>query len=156
MKLKYYLVSLVLLAGTSCNDGFLDRAPKDQLSDVSFWKDAQDATQYTTGTYRYLIAPENHIIMTDCYTDNAVPVHVGAEQGQLSAGTATASNPHFKQVWQRAYDGICRCEVYMANIEQVEMDEENHPYGRDYFFASLLLFNVGEIFRRRAYLDTCT
>ena len=45
MKLKYYLVSLVLLAGTSCNDGFLDRAPKDQLSDVSFWKDAQDATQ---------------------------------------------------------------------------------------------------------------
>ena len=55
MKLKYYLVSLVLLAGTSCNDGFLDRAPKDQLSDVSFWKDAQDATQYTTGTYRYLI-----------------------------------------------------------------------------------------------------
>ena len=37
MKLKYYLVSLVLLAGTSCNDGFLDRAPKDQLSDVSFW-----------------------------------------------------------------------------------------------------------------------
>ena len=150
MKLKYYLVSLVLLAGTSCNDGFLDRAPKDQLSDVSFWKDAQDATQYTTGTYRYLIAPENHIIMTDCYTDNAVPVHVGAEQGQLSAGTATASNPHFKQVWQRAYDGICRCEVYMANIEQVEMDEGKKTiltgeitFLRAFFYSTLVKYFGG-------------
>lgn len=38
--------------------------------------------------------------MTDCYTDNAIPVHVTAEQGQLSAGTATSSNPHFLQLWK--------------------------------------------------------
>ncbi|MEG1564787.1 MAG: RagB/SusD family nutrient uptake outer membrane protein [Bacteroides sp.] len=150
MKLKYSLLSLVLLMGTSCNDSFLDRAPKDEQSDVSFWRDAEDAVKYTTGTYRYLIAPENHIIMTDCYTDNAVPVHVGAEQGQLSSGTATASNPHFKQVWQTAYDGIRRCDIYFANIGQVTMDDKKKEvltgeitYLRAFFYATLVKYFGG-------------
>ena len=100
MKLKYHFLSgLILACGlglSSCNDSFLERNPKDQLSDVSFWKTADDATKYATGIYLYLIEPENHTIMTDCYTDNAIPVHVGAEQGVLSAGTAVSSNPHFQ------------------------------------------------------------
>ena len=102
MKLKYHFLSgLILACGlglSSCNDSFLERNPKDQLSDVSFWKTADDANKYATGIYLYLIEPENHTIMTDCYTDNAIPVHVGAEQGVLSAGTAVSSNPHFLQL----------------------------------------------------------
>ena len=58
---------------SSCNDSFLDRNPKDQLSDASFWKNAEDAQKFATGIYLYLIEPENHTIMTDCYTDNAIP-----------------------------------------------------------------------------------
>lgn len=123
MKLKYHLLSVLLLAGTACNDGFLDRIPKDELSDESFWQVEEDAVKYSTGIYRYLPQTENHTIMTDCYTDNAVPVHVGAEQGQLSAGTATASNPHFKQLWQDQYDGIRRCNIFLANIDKVDMNE---------------------------------
>lgn len=84
MKLKYHFLSgLILACGlglSSCNDSFLERNPKDQLSDISFWKTADDANKYATGIYLYLIEPENHTIMTDCYTDNAIPVHVGAEQ----------------------------------------------------------------------------
>lgn len=150
MKLKYCLISLVLLLATSCNDGFLDRAPKDEQSEVSFWRDGEDAVKYTTGTYRYLIAPENHIIMTDCYTDNAVPIHVGAEQGQLSSGTATASNPHFKQVWQKAYDGIRRCDIYFENIGNVTMDEDKKviltgemTFIRAFNYATLLKYFGG-------------
>lgn len=65
-----------------------------------FLENAEDAQKFATGIYLYLIEPENHTIMTDCYTDNAIPVHVTAEQGQLSAGTATSSNPHFLQLWK--------------------------------------------------------
>ena len=93
MRLKYNFIGLILACGlglSSCNDSFLDRNPKDQLSDASFWKNAEDAQKFATGIYLYLIEPENHTIMTDCYTDNAIPVHVTAEQGQLSAGTATS------------------------------------------------------------------
>ena len=84
---------------TSCNNSFLDEAPKNELSDVSFWKTEDDVYKYTVGLYRYTLAPENHIIMTDCYTDNAVPVHVTAAQGELSSGTELRM--FFQQVGKR-------------------------------------------------------
>jgi len=127
MRLKYNFIGLILACGlglSSCNDSFLDRNPKDQLSDASFWKNAEDAQKFATGIYLYLIEPENHTIMTDCYTDNAIPVHVTAEQGQLSAGTATSSNPHFLQLWKNAYQCIRRCLVFYEHIGDVPMDEK--------------------------------
>ena len=127
MKLKYFLVGGLVLAGswsmTSCNDSFLDRNPSDQLSDTSFWQNAEDAEKFATSIYLYLIEPENHTIMTDCYTDNAIPVHVTAAQGALSAGTATSSNSHFLQLWTAAYETIRRCQVFYAHIGDVPMDE---------------------------------
>ncbi len=127
MRLKYNFIGLILACGlglSSCNDSFLDRNPKDQLSDASFWKNAEDAQKFATGIFLYLIEPENHTIMTDCYTDNAIPVHVTAEQGQLSAGTATSSNPHFLQLWKNAYQCIRRCLVFYEHIGDVPMDEK--------------------------------
>ena len=44
MRLKYNFIGLILACGlglSSCNDSFLDRNPKDQLSDASFWKNAE-------------------------------------------------------------------------------------------------------------------
>lgn len=124
MKLKYYILGLVsACAITSCNDSFLDRAPKDKLSDTSYWQSEDDAVKFANGIYRYLVQPENHTIMTDCYTANAIPVHVTAEQGQLSAGTATSTNPHFSQLWQEAYYGIRRCLIFQEFIGGVPMDE---------------------------------
>lgn len=127
MKLKYYFIGLILISGfllNACNDSFLDRNPKDQLSDISFWKNEEDAQKFATGIYLYLVEPENHTIMTDCYTDNAIPVHVTAEQGELSSGTATSGNPHFLQLWQTAYKGIRRCLVFYEHIGDVPMDEK--------------------------------
>ena len=59
MRLKYNFIGLILACGlglSSCNDSFLDRNPKDQLSDASFWKNAEDAQKFATGIYRFLIA----------------------------------------------------------------------------------------------------
>lgn len=111
------------LGMTSCNDSFLERNPTDALSDASYWQNADDAEKFVTGIYLYLIEAENHTIMTDCYTDNAIPVHVSAEQGQLSAGTATSSNAHFSQLWEYAYSTIRRCQKFYEQIGAVPMDE---------------------------------
>ena len=150
MKLKYILVSLTTLWAVSCNDSFLDRIPQDKLSDESFWQEEQDAIQYSTAIYRHLVQPGNHMVMLDAYTDNAIPVHIHAEQGDISSCTATASNPHFKQVWQDAYRGIRRCNIFMDNIEKVEMDERKKEiltgeveFLRAYFHATLLKFYGG-------------
>lgn len=151
MKLKYYLLGLVsACAFTSCNDSFLDRAPKDKLSDTSYWQNQDDAEKFANGIYRYLIEPENHTIMTDCYTANAIPVHVTAEQGQLSAGSASADNPHFRQVWQHAYYGIRRCLVFLEHIDDVPMNETAKAtmkgevqYLEAFFYATLLKYMGG-------------
>lgn len=153
MKLKYYFIGLTFCCGlglSSCNDSFLDRIPKDQLSDDSFWKNSEDATKFVTGIYLWLPEPENHTIMTDCYTDNAIPVHVGAEQGQLSAGTATSDNPHFLQLWQQAYSGIRRCLVYYQHIGEVEMDATEKErltaevqFLEAFFYSTLLKYMGG-------------
>ena len=128
MKLKYTffagLVGATMLGLTACNDSFLERNPTDALSDASFWQNAEDAERFVAGIYVYLLEAENHTIMTDCYTDNAIPVHVTAEQGSLSAGTATSSNPHFSQVWESAYSTIRRCQKYYEQIGNVPMDEQ--------------------------------
>ena len=62
--------------------------------------------------------------MTDCYTDNAVPVHVTAAQGELSSGTATSTNSYFQQVWKQAFQGIRRCNIGLENIDKVNMDKK--------------------------------
>lgn len=149
MKLKY-LIAVLALMMTNCNDSFLDRMPQDKLSDESFWTVKEDAVQYTTATYRYLVQPGNHMVMLDCYTDNAVPVHIHAEQGDISSCTATASNPHFRQVWQDAYRGIRRCNIFFNNIDRVEMKDSEKQiligeieFLRAYFYATLLKFYGG-------------
>ena len=104
MRLKYNFIGLILACGlglSSCNDSFLDRNPKDQLSDASFWKNAEDAQKFATGIYLYLIEPENHTIMTDCYTDNAIPVHVTAEQGTVICWYGNFQQPTFPTIMEK-------------------------------------------------------
>lgn len=151
MKLKYYVLGLVsACAVTSCNDSFLDRAPKDKLSDTSYWQNQDDAEKFANGIYRYLVQPENHTIMTDCYTANAIPVHVTAEQGQLSVGSAVATNPHFRQLWQEAYYGIRRCLIFQEHIGDVPMNETAKAtikaevqFLEAFFYATLLKYMGG-------------
>lgn len=148
IKLFMSLVAAFLLCG--CNDGFLDRTPSDQLSDGSFWKLEDDAVQYTTACYRYLIDPSAHLMMTDCFTDNAVPVSLYDAQGVLSAGTATSTCYEFNQIWSDAYAGIRRCNIFFQNINMVEMDEERKnvlvgemEFLRAFHYATLLKYFGG-------------
>ena len=148
MKKIFTVITLIFLfcnVFTSCNNSFLDEVPNHQLSDVSFWKTEDDVYKYTIGLYRYTLAPENHAIMTDCYTDNAVPVHVTAAQGELSSGTATSTNSYFQQVWKQAFQGIRRCNIGLENIDKVNMDKKKQNvfrgeiyFLRGFFYATLL------------------
>ena len=152
MRTKYSIAACLfaLTFLTSCNDSFLQRDPKDEYSDVSFWKTPAEAEKYVTGINLYLVAPENHTIMTDCYTDNAVPVHVGAEQGSLSAGTAVSTNRHFQQVWDAAYEGIRRCLVFYQHIDNVPMAAADKArltgevqFLEAFFYSTLMKFMGG-------------
>ncbi len=145
MKIKNILTFLILFAGFGCNDGFLDKSPNDMLSDVTFWTNEADAVKYTTGIYRYLIAPVDDVMLTDSYTDNAVPVHIHDPQGAISSGSATSTNRFMRIAWEQAYQGIRRCNVFFENIGRVEMDEAlktrltgEVEFLRAFFYATLV------------------
>lgn len=123
MKNTYILVVFLFLGLVGCNDSFLDRAPKDQLTDESYWSTVEDVEMYTTSVYTYLLDPVNYILMTDSYTDNAVPVHIYDAQGSISSGTATSTTRYFGETWKNQFQGIRRCNVFLENIERVDMSE---------------------------------
>ena len=80
MRLKYNFIGLILACGlglSSCNDSFLDRNPKDQLSDASFWKNAEDAQKFATGIFLYLVRllPAIHI----SYNYGKMPINASAD-----------------------------------------------------------------------------
>ena len=125
MKTKQYVAALVCMLGlTNCNDGFLDKAPTYQTTDVSFWTNASDAEEYTVGLYHYLMPPVDDVVLTDSYTDNAVSVHLHDPQGDISAGTLTSTNGFVANAWWYCYESIRRCNVFFENIDRCTMDDE--------------------------------
>jgi starch-binding outer membrane protein, SusD/RagB family len=51
--MKQIILGLALMAGmSSCGDSFLDVAPKDKLSDATFWKTEKDVTMALNGCYK--------------------------------------------------------------------------------------------------------
>ena len=145
MKLKNILILLNTFILFSCNDGFLDKSPNDMLSDVTFWTTESDAVKYTTGVYRYLIAPVDDVMLTDSYTDNAVPVHIHDPQGDISSGSATSTNRFMRIAWEQAYQGIRRCDIFFQNIDKVTMDASlktrltgEVEFLRAFFYATLV------------------
>ena len=67
MKSKIFNIALAFVgmaALSSCSD-FLDKAPKEELSDASFWKTSTDAEMYVSDIYNYLSWSADEAINTD-------------------------------------------------------------------------------------------
>lgn len=145
MKYIYIIVMTLLLGFVSCNDSFLDRGPNDQLTDESYWSTEEDVELYTTSIYNYTLDPINNLLMTDAYTDNAVPTHIYDAQGAISSGNATSSTRYFEDTWKSQYEGIRRCDVFLANVDRVVMNEAKKQifigevkFLRGFFYTTLV------------------
>lgn len=75
----YYIGAILLFAITACNDEYMDRYPKDALSDASFWSTPQDLESFANGFYPLLATPTifnreiNLFINMDDRSDNKTP-----------------------------------------------------------------------------------
>ncbi len=134
--IKIFKIITILILGftvISCED-WLDEQPLDQLSLETFWSSEDDATLALVGVYKFGvwggpigirgdplddILGHNHcvwrlMIMSDEGTHKAGrddrPILVTPEQGFISEN------------WERAYRGIHKANVFLTNIDAVEMD----------------------------------
>ena len=128
-------IILILVIGftlTSCNDDFLERQPTDELSEGTFWKSQEDAMLALTGVYhdvpgyysgyRYGFWKPETYIRLDATTDN------GYEKDNritnINSGTVTPSFFVVDIFWESSYDKISRCNNFLSNIQNVQMNED--------------------------------
>lgn len=133
-KISYVCILLVVLS-TACNDKFLDVTPKNELSDLTFWKSEDDAELALNGCYSNW---ENYtnITLFDGASDNA---YEKSNFGFMKFGTGTLTPATYSQTgsWvDRLYDvhyvscawfsysQIRKYNNFLVNIDKVNMDAD--------------------------------
>lgn len=111
MKKILIIISAISLGLTSCSN-FLDRAPKEELSDASFWKSVADAEQFTGDIYRWL--PGYNSMDSDVYSDDCVHGIKWAE-GNKKLGVYLATDSD----WSSDYGAIRKCNMAIEKVELV-------------------------------------
>lgn len=124
--------SAFVLAG--CKDDFLDKQPLDALSSATFWRTESDAKLALTGVY-YLEGTESagakqqysfwnqdtYLRVFEATTDNGFEKDNNVTD--FNDGNMTSANPVIAALWANAYLKIAKCNNFLENIDQVDMDD---------------------------------
>ncbi len=134
MKLTNKYIGVALLAGTlattSCSDSFLQRDSLTESSSGTFWETSNDALMALAACYdalqsfqlynsdQYSLGP----LYMDCISDNGGHFNWDGwmEGYDLARGTHTASSWIFSDYWAASYEVINRCNLLIANIENID------------------------------------
>ncbi len=121
------LMGGVLLSG--CEDQLLDKEPRGELTQASFFKTEDHAVQATNATYEVMRGFNVHTMqwlgMTEMASDNASKGSTpfdGAFLIDLEEFSYDASNGAFGATWSGYYQGIYRANLAIKNIPDIDMD----------------------------------
>lgn len=121
---RYILLVLVSLIGfTGCYE--LDTQPYDKVSSASFWKTEEHALQGVMGVYAQL--KNNNVYGTAFLFDNLSDIAIGYDGQAYEAaanGSYTDRTGFVVNHWKSTYDGVQRANNAIANIHQMEINEE--------------------------------
>jgi hypothetical protein len=124
--------SLILSAGLiSCRDEFLDKAPKGELTSDNFFQDELQAEQAVNAIYAHLRSFNVHVFsyigITDIASDDADKGSVPGDAGflqDINDFTFDANNTAVNGIWSGYYQGIFRANQVLANVPNIEMEED--------------------------------
>ena len=150
---------IVGLMTTACSDKFLDKQPLDQLSTATFWKTESDANLALTGVYYvegFEVANANnakqaysfwnqdtHLRVFEATTDNGFEKDDNVTD--FNNGDMNPAIAPVRDLWKSSYIKIAKCNNFLANIDNVEMDaakkeimkaEVRMIRAHDYFYLS--------------------
>ena len=111
---KYLLAGLLTAGSVSCS-GFLDTAPRSQLSQKTTWKTAEDAEKFLIGCYDGWESGST-ILYMDCLSDFGFSFHAHEGFRAIGNGTMSPSNPGASFY---GYAIIGRCNLLLKQIEQI-------------------------------------
>ncbi len=126
-----FATGFVLLFSYACSD-FLDKAPLDQLSDNTFWKNEKDARMALAGCYQINNGmwvegdwwSYRGLLWLEFATDNAFDRRgIHSNQSKLTSGDNISTNRVVRNYWRNSYKKIARCNNFLEKIGEVNMDE---------------------------------
>lgn len=145
------IIGVVAIFVTSCED-FLDKNPLDQVTSETFWNTEKDAEMGLAGVYSRVI--DNPAIAWrradwDALSDNAYQRHNHMSILNIAQGNVEAtSGGLIYDIYAQSYKGISSCNLFLANIDGIEMDEakKNQYKGEVSFLRALFYFTLSEFY----------
>ncbi len=138
MKSKILVSLLVsILFFGSCKKNYLDRAPKDELVDATFYTNEETLQLAVNGCYAYLKGKGT--LDMENLGDNTINSST-TDYGRISSGNYNNDLGTINSEWTTDYDGIRRCNAFLENYQKAE--------GRDHVKESM----ASEVRFIRAYL----
>ncbi|MEN8118313.1 MAG: RagB/SusD family nutrient uptake outer membrane protein [Bacteroidota bacterium] len=153
---KIILAGLVLLMFASSCEDFLEKNPLDKISSQTFWKNEADAKMGLAGVYQaltqvgYADGWYNHSRLDlDALTDDCYLRHGHGQLQNIAKGLAEPSlGGAISSVYSQSYKGISRCNIFLDNIGNAEMDEtlKKQFIGEVLFLRSYFYFTLTEFY----------
>ncbi|RYD91541.1 MAG: hypothetical protein EOP54_22255, partial [Sphingobacteriales bacterium] len=151
---KIFTIIIIFSLFSACKKGFLDVVPGDRLSNATFWRNADDATQAATGVYSSWATSHNfQLYFADAWSDDAIPT--GFWQGFYyyiwGNGNISPQEANLNTYWGALYSVVRTSNVFLTNVDKCVMDEtlKNRLKGEVRFIRAfeyyLLYNNWGEV-----------
>lgn len=143
-----FFVSVGLLA-LSCSEDFLEKSPKAQLTEDSFFQTDEHAIQAVTAIYSHLRSFNVHVFsyigVTDIASDDADKGSVPGDAGflqDINDFTFDANNSATAGIWGGYYQGIFRANQVIQNVPDIEMEDalRNRLLGEARFLRAYFYF----------------
>jgi tetratricopeptide (TPR) repeat protein len=134
-KMIYILLSVAaMLSFSSCNDDFLDRMPKDEMTDDNFWQTEEHLVQ-VANTFTAALQGKYWLNITEIMADSA-PWAVTTAFRTIGAGNFTTETSQINSLWVTAYTGIGRVNYFLNNYNRAETvkEEIRERYAAEAYF----------------------
>lgn len=124
----------VVTAAVSCNDAFLDRAPKDEMTDANFWQ-TEEHLASVANTFTASFKGKDWINMTEVMAESA-PWAASTAYRNIGGGNFTTEIDQINSIWRNCYKYIGRCNYFLNNYNRAEnvKPEVRERYAAEAYF----------------------
>ncbi len=136
----------------SCSEDLLNLEPADQSNVDTFWTSEENAKSALTGCYQSLRDAYNGegswLLKLEDITPNAFEIDDGSGASSIARGENNPTLPLINSRYRICYEGIGRTNTLIANIDQVNMDEDLRTRfkAEAYFLRALYYHNLIEYY----------
>ncbi len=154
MKIRYIILSFIILGTMSCSSDFTDLAPISQRNTGIFYNTASDMQIAVNAIYNTLqndgCYNQSYWILQELRSDNTFWDGTGlAEEVTVFDKFTDISTSNISEdAWNDSYKGIARANIVLSNIDGIEMDAATKAKlkGEALFLRSLFYYHLAVAF----------